>query len=1197
MGTLIEAYEQISKRISELNEKVKRTESEVSRLSASFMGGTAGRIEKLAEQLEKIDEYLLKVKGFQELAQKNMDSQNVLTIEAPPGYRVNLNRLRNWAMMIDPTSANDPYAQRVYVVAKCDQCFLEKKQGEFKDRISKLKADQTVGTSYEIEELKKKLAGIRAELKEYAMGPEISGFAKQVIAENSQFWNKGAPAAFKNATAAPTAIAPGAYAAPLNFESEERKWLKNVMGDFYDENGGRVLLPVELENRAAYVMAVDCTPVKRKRLDRALQNLILAVINENPAGTRKVYVLDGTRFSASWLGSLKQLEGSYVLEQIPRNPDQLTAMLEQIVSSFSDMDELLELHDSVAEYNDSAEPGKQLPMSTVIAIGWPGAFEGRDRELMQRILTNYERYGVSLVMVTYQSAGQREHMEQRAMPEYAAQNALHIRTLQNETTITFPGGTPQRFTWYTFNDILQPEYIESLLKCRTEKARIGNEYTARYPLTNLLPYTRDYKKIELPFGIDGTDQDHSVSFENENFATYLVGASRSGKSTLLHTLIAGLIWKYHPDNVELWLADFKQLEFKRYINHLPPHVKYVLLDESTELVYDLIDRLTAEMMERQKLFSRIGKQRIDQVDPTKLDKPLPVIFVVLDEFSIMSQAIAESPIYKLRLQNILAKGAALGIKFLFSSQTFTTGVAGLTATARAQIQQRIAMKGSKEEISATLELSANLKTEQVRNWMDALPPHYALVKFRTNADTLPQVKRFLVMYFENYGPRDDMIESIRASMHAVDSYQPADITSYCDKHPVLVDGNTFDAFDSKEFQKHIDMLKQNGKRDLSGDEMFVSFGTPRLMVKTRTAALSMETRENILLIARAAEQACAASVLLSTIKCYGLQGGEVQIWAYGKNRLYRAYRQGFLDSGAKIIEGIDAVCDAIRELKQALMSKTAANTLIVLIGMERICMDFEYVDVGGGAPVASESAKQTIAEIREGFQERGAIVSTEEEERTHQFAVAWVSQKSRLKREARAAGKSAEEIKEYLAEELEKFRVEFYGEAGQPGLQAAEGVETAPEQQKPAVEPETQQSENAEGQQGRAEQQGEDLEQPGTAVSGAYNAQTDFSYVMKQGSRLGYHFMMYLSNFADLKQCGLKPDLFRYKLAFQVSVDDSRALFNNKIASALPEHICQFDDTLERFSFRPYLHKGIGWEGWYVGEDGCVISPYVDSGE
>src|SRR5699024_7755689 len=134
-----------------------------------------------------------------------------------------------------------------------------------------------------------------------------------------------------------------------------------------------------------------------------------------------------------------------------------------------------------------------------------------------------------------------------------------------------------------------------------------------------------------------------------------------------------------------------------------------------ELVYDLIDKLTDKMMERQRIFARLGKERIDQLDPTVLDEPMPVIFVILDEFSIMSQAIAESQTYRLRLQNLLAKGAALGIRFLFSSQTFTTGIAGLTPTARAQIQQRIAMKGTKEEISETLELSPNLKTEQVRN--------------------------------------------------------------------------------------------------------------------------------------------------------------------------------------------------------------------------------------------------------------------------------------------------------------------------------------------------------------------------------------------------------------------------------------------------------------------------------------------------
>ncbi len=123
--------------------------------------------------------------------------------------------------------------------------------------------------------------------------------------------------------------------------------------------------------------------------------------------------------------------------------------------------------------------------------------------------------------------------------------------------------------------------------------------------------------------------------------------------------------------------------------------------------------------------------------------------------------------------------------------------------------------------------------------------------------------------------------------------------------------------------------------------MFVSFGTPRLMVRTKAAALSSETRENILLISRSAEQACATSILLSVAKSFSLQGGQVEIWAYSKNRLYRAYKQAFASAGIHVVEDLDAVCDAISKLKTAITNKGRQQTkLIVLIGIERICMDF-----------------------------------------------------------------------------------------------------------------------------------------------------------------------------------------------------------------------------------------------------------------
>ena len=230
-------------------------------------------------------------------------------------------------------------------------------------------------------------------------------------------------------------------------------------------------------------------------------------------------------------------------------------------------------------------------------------------------------------------------------------------------------------------------------------------------------------------------------------------------------------------------------------------------------------------------------------------------------------------------------------------------------------------------------------------------------------------------------------------------------------------------------------------------------------------------------------------------------------------------------------------------------------------------MDFDYVD--SKSTSGEGLSKPSITEVRKGFEASGAVVSSDEDERLQKYGQAWALKRIKLKREAKAAGKTEEEIKVFLAEEEAKFREEYGA-----NFDTATPKPTLQQQEPLAAAPAPKSDEKA---------------------SNAYNAQDDLVYVIKQGSRLGYHFIAQLNTFADIKQCGFKPDFFRYKLAFQLSVEDSRGLFNNKVASTLPEHICQFDDSLERYSFRPYLHYGVGWEGWYVDENGAVVSPYSES--
>lgn len=1147
METLINLYNQFAEQVKEIDNKIQNVQREIDQYCSNNSEEIKARITKLEEQIFKIDDYLLRIKGFQELAKKNLDSQNVLTIEAPPGYRVNLNRLRNWAMMIDPMSSNDPYAQRVFVVAKCDEFFLEKKKKEFVERIQELKSNKNGDIDRKVKLLTNSIATLRKELDRVVFGEKAINLFKKITDENKKYWYRFSPIKYNGCNNQNDYISPGAYAVSLPLSKEQKLKLKGILGDYYDSSNSEILLPVEINNRSEYIMTITCAPTRRKKLDKAIQNLILETIDSAPAEKRIIYVIDAVRFNTSSIGSLRQLEDTFVLSHIPRNPEQLTTLLEQIVSSFADTDEIIEQYDSVKEYNETVEPEKRLPQSTIILFGWPTSYDGHDRDLIQKMMTNFERYGISFIIVRYRNEEKNDAIGNNSIPEYAMQNAIHISMLQNQTMITYTDKKPHQFTWYVFSDELSDLYVKSIKENENIVTAIGNEYTKRYSLTELPQYVREYKKIELPFGIDGKDEEHCLSFENENFATYLVGASRSGKSTLLHTLIAGLIRNYHPDNVELWLADFKQLEFKKYISHLPPHVKYVLLDESTELVYDLIDKLTKEMMDRQKLFSRLGIQRIDQVDPTTLERPLPVIFVILDEFSIMSQSIAESTIYKLRLQNILAKGAALGIKFLFSSQTFTTGIAGLTSTARAQIQQRIAMKGSKEEISQTLELSANNKTDQVKNWMDALPPHYALVKFRTGIDTLPQVKRYLVMYFKDYTPRDQMIDRIRTSMVSIDNYNPRDINTYTNKHPVLVDGNTFEAFDEVELSNYRELVLKANKSDFSGDEVLVSFGTPRLMERVKLAIVSSETRENILLISSIVEQACAASIIISSIKSFIKQNSKVQIWAYEKNRLFRAYRSIFKEYRIEFVTGMDDICAEISSLKRELIEGKFEKKLIVLIGIDRICLDFDYIT--SESSISNENI-DTIDKAR---------VKTEDDQKRldifNSFNKMWGAIESKLVED----GKSKDEIIRIKKERRKQYVEENYIKKIELNKKVNPSKNLVFEKK--------------------------------SANKKAYNAKEDFNFIVKQGSKLGRHFLLSLNSFADLKSTGLRLEYFRYKMSFQVSIDDSRILFRNKIGSTLPEHICQFNDTIESYSFRPYLHEGIEWDGWFV-KNGKVNNPY-----
>ena len=1124
MLSVNDLYVSVFSKLNDIDIRYKEADEKLAAATKRDEIAIAKRIENLNDQLEKIKKYRESVENFKNIAEKNITSKNLLTIIP---RELNFNRMRNWARCIDISNDDDPYAQRVYVQAMCNLMFLDQKEAEFKEIKHKLEnPDNSVELKIEAEVrmIKRQLEN---ETKAVLNSSTIIELRDQIINKHNSFNDTKILQTISIDGISDSGVGLGYYNVDLPVVEPLRNTAKELFGTYYDADNSTLAIPLEVPSEKDVIISVTAASSELKKLYRGIQYFLLSALNKAPANSRRIHFIDALHYNNSAINYLRALEQKGVIEPVPRDSEQILDELKLIVSSFTDIDETIGVYDSIKDYNDGLTDKKdRIERKILVLVGYPTAYSGDAKELIQRILYNNKRYGITPILIDTHYSEKKDE-EKTGIPEDIIVD-ISVKMSPSGTSFSNAGSAARFFKWYELRSEISNDFVELAASLRKDDSKIGTVYTKRYSL-QMPEYQRGNKTISLPYGVDAKDQVFDLTFSNENFAMFLMGASGSGKSTLLHTLITGILRQYHPDDVELWLADFKMSEFAQYINPMPPHVKYILLDESKELVFDLIDRLTEVMMYRQRFFMKNRNlKKVEQVPNSFLEKRkenMPIIFVILDEFSIMSQAVNEDERYKLKLQNLLAKGRALGIKFIFASQTFTKGVAGLSSTAKEQIQTRIAMKNSRDEISDTLELSSSLKTERVKSWMDALPPHYVLAKYREEDSWV--VKRLQVMYFEGkedvYKPQRELIESLIQNMKPTSEYDPGNINNYVDKHPVVIDGNSYSPYDGMALTEEIMNYRDKHPNEVADEDKIITFGTPRKMSKYAFSTITNESRENILLIADSTELPCAMSIIKTVSNLFSSQFGQIEVRAYPKNRLFRTFGDVQF-RGITVRKGTDEICQAISEYNEKISKKESMDRLVILLGMEQIYGDFsllsakpeqiaEQIEVGEGNP-----------DVKEFYSLNPGLQEAEDE----------------LLEKLLEEGKSEAEIQKALEKLYEN-----------------------------TVRPETI----------TATENSSDLSNDRQEYSAEYDASADFIQLIKLGSRQGLHFLLYVNGYPDIKATGLTTDFFKHKMAFQISKDDSSYVFGSGLkASKLPEHICFYSDSLDEYSFRPFTHEGIEWE-------------------
>jgi len=165
----------------------------------------------------------------------------------------------------------------------------------------------------------------------------------------------------------------------------------------------------------------------------------------------------------------------------------------------------------------------------------------------------------------------------------------------------------------------------------------------------------------------------------------IAGATGSGKSVCINSIIACLLFHNTPDDLRLVMVDPKMVELTNY-NGIPHLIVPVVVE--IERVVATLKWVTSEMERRYRLFAKVGARNIEAYNTSRPSRPdhMPNIVVLIDELADLMMAAPEEAERSICRLAQLAR--ATGIHLVIATQRPSVDV--ITGLIKANFPARIA---------------------------------------------------------------------------------------------------------------------------------------------------------------------------------------------------------------------------------------------------------------------------------------------------------------------------------------------------------------------------------------------------------------------------------------------------------------------------------------------------------------------------
>ncbi len=208
-------------------------------------------------------------------------------------------------------------------------------------------------------------------------------------------------------------------------------------------------------------------------------------------------------------------------------------------------------------------------------------------------------------------------------------------------------------------------------------------------------------EVSVPVGWDINHKEVCFEIGNEQNHTLICDHSGSGKSNFLHVLIQNLAFYYAPDEVQLFLLDYKEgVEFNAYVADTTlEHARLVSVASSVSYGITFLKWLCGEMEKRSNLFKQF---KVKDLSDYRKHEKMPRLIVVIDEFQVLfsDKSTQVKGSVERSLNTLLKKGRSYGVHLVLATQTMRGGE--IDSSFKGQIANRIALPVDAEDSSSVL---------------------------------------------------------------------------------------------------------------------------------------------------------------------------------------------------------------------------------------------------------------------------------------------------------------------------------------------------------------------------------------------------------------------------------------------------------------------------------------------------------------